>query len=577
MLIAAESRLEHQEIVTLFLALGVLLLAARLLGELARRLGQPAVLGELLAGVLLGRSVLGHLAPEAMERLFSTGDVPLVLHGLTTLGITLFLLVAGMEVQLSSIWRQGRKVLTVGLLGMLVPFTLAWLSAPLVEGLLAESVVGRWGEGNDQVFALFFGTALSITALPVIARTLMDLGLYRTDIGMIIVAAATFQDLIGWIVFSLLLGLIGSGDRALPMGATVWLTLAYVAAMLTLGRWAIHRALPFVHAHLSWPGGVLGLSTALALLAAAFTEWIGVHAIFGAFILGVALGDSHHLRAHTRATIDQFVSFLFAPLFFATVALHVDFVTHFDPVLVSLVLAIATAGKLAGVVLAGRLCGLGRRERWAIGVGMNARGAMEIILGLLAREAGLIGDRLFVALVVMALVTSAAAGPLMQRILRRRKARRWTDHVGAGAFLPELAARDPRAAITELASVCGTSGVSTQAVVDAVFAREALQPTGIGGEIALPHARLPGLTAPQIAIGFSRDGIDFDSVDGRPARLVALIVSPAEDPDLLLELYRQIVDAFGDEARRESALAVRSYTELLALLRTATEGGAARG
>lgn len=563
-------KLTEAEIVSFFLALAVLLATARVLGEIARKFNQPSVLGELLAGVFLGPTLLGQYWPEATEFLFSTGHVPLALNGLTTLAISLFLLVAGMEVNLSTVWRQGRVALTVSTLGISVPFILGLGSALIVPYFFGPVAIGREVDADSWIFALFFATALSITALPVIAKTLMDLDMYRSDLGMTIIASATFDDLVGWLIFSIILGMLGHGSASMPVWMTVSLTVGYAVVMLTLGRWLIHKSLPAIQAHLSWPAGVMGFAFTLALVGAAFTEWIGVHAIFGAFIVGVALGDSTHLRERTRTTIEQFVSFIFAPLFFASVGLRVDFAAHFDWALVLTVLVIACAGKVLGCALAARLAGLPAREAWALGMGMNARGAMEIILGLLALQAGLIGERMFVALVVMALVTSMIAGPAMQRILRRKKRKRFTSFVGSRSFIPELKAADRFSAILELVPVSGAQGAEMNAIVDAVIERERVIPTGLGNGIALPHARIKGLIAPQVAMGISRKGIDFDAPDGELARIVCVILTPAEDQNTALELYRDILATFKDPGFRGRVLQVRTYTELLALLASGT-------
>ncbi len=563
-------KLTEAEVVSFFLALAVLLATARVLGEIARKFNQPSVLGELLAGVFLGPTLLGQYWPEATEFLFSTGHVPLALNGLTTLAISLFLLVAGMEVNLSTVWRQGRVALTVSTLGISVPFILGLGSALIVPYFFGPVAIGREVDADSWIFALFFATALSITALPVIAKTLMDLDMYRSDLGMAIIASATFDDLVGWLIFSIILGMLGHGSASMPVWMTVSLTVGYAVVMLTLGRWLIHKSLPAIQAHLSWPAGVMGFAFTLALVGAAFTEWIGVHAIFGAFIVGVALGDSTHLRERTRTTIEQFVSFIFAPLFFASVGLRVDFAEHFDWALVLTVLVIACAGKVLGCALAARLAGLPAREAWALGMGMNARGAMEIILGLLALQAGLIGERMFVALVVMALVTSMIAGPAMQRILRRKKRKRFTSFVGSRSFIPELKAADRFSAILELVPVSGAQGAEMNAIVDAVIERERVIPTGLGNGIALPHARIKGLIAPQVAMGISRKGIDFDAPDGELARIVCVILTPAEDQNTALELYRDILATFKDPGFRGRVLQVRTYTELLALLASGT-------
>lgn len=560
------SSLTHSEVTAMFLALGLLLASARLLGETARRFNLPAVLGEIMAGILWGPTIFGTIAPAWSAFLFPRqGGGALALDGLMTLAITLFLLVAGLEVDLSSIWRQGKAALNVGIAGIVGPFAVGFTAAWFFPRMM-----GREAGADPLIFALFMATALSITALPVIAKTLMDLNLYRSDLGMLVVAAAVFNDLVGWIIFAIILGMLGTGaTNTLSIGQTIWLTLAFAFGMLTLGRWLIHRSLPWVQAHLSWPGGVLGFALSLALVSAAFTEWIGIHAIFGAFLAGVALGDSRHLRERTRATIEQFVSFIFAPLFFASIGLKVNFLQHFDLELVITVLIIATLGKVLGCGIAGRMSGLARREAWALGFGMNARGAMEIILGLLALKYGLIGERLFVALVVMALVTSLMSGPLMQRVLHLKKARRFTDFLTLRTFANHLDARSRLEAIAELAAAAAeVTGFDATEICDSVLVREQLMATGIGNGLAVPHARLRGLPAPVVAVGLSAAGIDFDAPDGSPAHVIFLILTPVHDDGVQLEILADIATTFKIKEIREQAVHTATFLEFLALVRS---------
>ena len=557
--------LTSQEVAVLFLSLGLLLATARFFAEVAKRFNQPMVLGEILAGVFWGPTIVGTLAPHFSSYLFpQQGGGALVLDGMMTLAITLFLLVAGMEVDLSTIWRQGRTAITVSLAGIIGPFGVGFAAAWFFPQLIG----GQTGGPNGLVFALFIGTALSISALPVIIKTLMDLNLYRSDLGMLVVAAAVFNDLVGWIVFAVILGMIGKTNQ-FSIGTTIFLTLTFAGGMLTFGRWLINRSLPWIQAHSSWPGGILGFSLSLALLCAAFTEWIGIHAIFGAFIAGIALGDSRHLRERTRATIEQFVSFIFAPLFFAGIGLRVNFVKEFDLLLVITVLIIATLGKVIGCGLAGRMSGMARREAWALGFGMNARGAMEIILGLLALQYGLINERLFVALVVMALATSLMSGPLLQQVLRLKKPNRFTKFTHSRTFINRLQARSRAEAVAELASVAATlCGMEAGEISDGAMLREQLMPTGIGNGIAVPHTRMRGVSEPVIAVGLSAAGIDFDSPDGRPAHVILLIITPAHDDGIQLEILADIAKVFRDEEIRNKLAGVESYTEFLALTRS---------
>ena len=559
-------------IAVFFLSLGVLLAAARMLGELAQRFHQPAVLGEIAAGILLGPTVLGAIAPDTCTLLFpATGYVAHMREGVTVLAVTLFLLVAGMEVDLTTVLRQGRTAMTVSGAGILVPFSVGFSM-----GWVWPEALGAQGDGSRLIFALFFATALSISALPVIAKTLMDLKLFRTDLGMIVIASAIVQDLIGWIVFAVVLGLMGGPSGHAPsIGFTIGMTLAFALAMMTLVRWLVHRVLPWIQAYASWPAGVLGFAITLAFIGAAATEWLGVHAIFGSFMAGVALGDSRHLRERTRATIDQFVSAVLAPLFFASTALTVDFVANFDLVLVLLVFVVACAGKLLGCGFGARLAGMSVRESWAIGFGMNARGAMEIILASLALKVGLIGGHLFVALVIMALGTSLMSGPLMVRVLKRPRPRRFTDHLRSSTFVPSLSAGTRREAIRELSEVVAHAvGMPVETIDAAVWERERMMPTGLGNGVAAPHAYIAGLQAPIVAVGLAPHGLDFEALDGVPARIVFAIITPYPDDGAQLELIADVAHTFQGTLAQEAGPHVTSYTEFLALVKTEGSSGA---
>lgn len=405
--------LSHHEVVVLFLSIGILLLSSRLLAELGRRFGLPVVMGEMIVGILLGPTLFGAFFPEAYNELFpSSGPVAISLKAIVKLSVVMLLFVAGMEVQLPVMLKQGRLALSTSLTSMIVPFSLGfWISWQWPELFLREPHV------SPLVFSLFFGTALSITALPVIARILMDLNLYKTKIGMLIMASAMFNDLIGWLIFSVVLALVENKGVGTDIGLTILYICIFGILMLTIGRKILNRILPFIQQKFSWPGGVLSIGLGLCFLAASFTESIGIHAILGAFIMGIALGDSVHLHERAREIIHQFVTNIFAPLFMVSIGLYVNFAEHFNPGLILMVLFLACLGKIVGATGGAMAGGLNFRDSAAVGMGMNARGAMEIILGTLAFRAGIIQVELFVALVVMALVTSLASGPSIRRIL----------------------------------------------------------------------------------------------------------------------------------------------------------------
>lgn len=400
--------LSHNEVINLLLQLAAMLILARLLAEGARKLKQPAVVGELMAGILLGPTILGGLFPDLFQSLFMDNpSSAMALDGFVQIAVILLLFIAGLEVELHLVWSQGKAAISISLMGLVVPFALGFLfpyTFPDFFGL---------ADGNRLLFSLFMGTAMSITALPVVVRILMDLDLFKTKMGMLIVAAAMVNDIIGWLIFSVILSFMGKAS-SLSLVQTIGLTLLFTFFMLTVVKAIVNRILPWINKKLAWPGGVLSLSIALCFLAAAFTEWLGIHAIFGAFLFGVALGDSEHMSERAKEIVHQFINNIFAPLFFVSIGLKINFIANFDLMLILAVLAISFAGKIIGSGLGALRVGFDIKESLAVGFGMNARGAMEIILGLIALENGLIDERLFVALVVMAIITSMTSGPLMK-------------------------------------------------------------------------------------------------------------------------------------------------------------------
>ncbi len=550
----------------LLLSLGVLLAVARVLGELAQRFRQPAVMGELIAGILLGPTVMGALMPELNAYLFPMkGLNAIALDTISNMAIVLFLLVAGMEVDLSTLWKQGRIGYKVGITSIVIPFCIAFTTA-----FAFPEALGRHLEADPLIFALFLAIAVSISALPIIAKILMDMGLYRSDLGMVAISAAIFNDLVGWMIFAVILTLIdghaGNGNSIL---LTISLTLAFVIAVLTLGRWLIHKALPFVQAYTRWPGGELSFALVLGLFGAAFTEWIGIHAIFGAFIVGAAIGDSPHLRERSRVIIEDFISFIFAPVFFASIGLKVNFLTHFDLWLALTVTMIACVCKFAGGAVGARWGGLHRREACAVGFTMISVGTMGIIIGILAFEAGIIRQRLFVALIVMAIFTSMISGPAIRMTLHIEKRLRLRDMLSSKLFLKGIRSVSRRGVIDELTQmVSAAEGLDASSLAAAVWDREEALSTGIGNGVALPHARIKGLRQTQVVVGLSSTGIDFDAPDNRPVHVIFLILTPAEAPDAQLQLAAEIARLFRHKGLTERALRAENVTDFLALLRS---------
>ncbi|MEM6259264.1 MAG: cation:proton antiporter [Planctomycetota bacterium] len=605
-LAAGDSALDESAITKLLLAIAVMLGLARVLGELCRKFGQPAVLGEIVAGIILGPTILGSFDPSGVDlswlawawQGFETYRLPdiggltyaylfpaesgsaawIAEEGFITLSAALLLFVVGLEVDLSAVVRQGKAMVLVSAMGIVIPFALGFGAATLMTGLLG---VGERAQDNLLPFQIFCGLAMSITALPVIAKILIDLNLSKSDMGVLVISSAMCNDLIGWIGFAVVLALLPpvvGGDGAtvtqgasLGVAGTIGATVVFLAFMLTLGRLFMHKALPYVQARWSWPGGVISFAFVIAMACAALTEFLGIHSIFGAFIAGVAIGDSHHLRERTRDTIHQFVMNIFAPVFFASIGLTINFLDAFQLHTVAIVCFIALVGKVSGCYLGAKFAGLSPRESWAVGFGMAAQGAVGIILGQLAYQAELISEELMVAIVIMALGTSILAGPAMQRILQVKSQRKLQDFLTDRHIMLDPEAGDIESLLHAMSKrAVELTEIEEARIFKEVWARESVMHTALPNGLAVPHARLEELSKPTVIVARSTTGVDFDAPDGQLAKLIFLLLTPTDQPATQLELLALVAKTFGEADTRARCLQVSSATEFRAVLNLAT-------
>ena len=377
-----------------------------------------------------------------------------------------------------------------------------------------------------------------------------------------------FDDLVGWILFSMILGMMHSTTGHLSFSGikrTVILVFLFVGLSLTVVRWLIDKVLPFLQAHTKWPGGVLGFIFTLTLLAAAFAEFAGIHAVFGAFIIGIAVGESTHLRKRTSDHIHEIVTNVFAPFFFASIGLRTNFVTNFNWHLTLTVIAVACLGKLLGAGWGAHLGGLDRRTSWGVGLAMNARGAMEIILGLLALQFGLIRESMFVALVVMALFTSMISAPAIHYLIHSRKMLSLKNIVTGKLFLPNIDGHTRKDILEQMCTAAANSvSNAPERFLRLVMERERVAPSGWQDGLAVPHARVEGLTHPVVVVARARGGVDFDARDGKVARLIVLILT--QDNQSQNDLLRDAGELFSRKEAIDQALEANSFVELAAAL-----------
>jgi len=399
----------------LLLQLIVILATARVCGWLLRFVGQPAVIGEMIAGLLLGPVVFGALFPQLHAELFPKASLE-GLSSLSTLGLVMFMFVVGLETQTQQGLRAQLKAAGyVGALSVVTPLLLGIAISPMLYPDLAPLGITFWP------FALFMAAAMSVTAFPVMARILKDRELTRSRIGQLSLSAAAVVDVFAWILLALVIELVHvSGSGALVI--TVLGVLALIACLLLVVRplfsWLLRTQAPDGE-----PTAAMLAALVMGLLSCAMlTDWLHLHAVFGAFLFGVSVPrDEKFVRALARR-FEPFSSVVLMPLFFALAGLGTTPAAfsggQLGPML--LIVAVATLGKILGAAAGARLARYSWRESWATGSLMNARGLMELVIMKIGIDAGVIGPSMFTMLLIMALVTTAMTGPLLSLILRRR-------------------------------------------------------------------------------------------------------------------------------------------------------------
>ena len=409
--------LEEHTLLVFWVQLLVLVVTARLLGAAARRYGQPAVIGELLAGVLLGPSVLGAVFPAGARWLFPDDAVQGgLLQVAGWIGIVLLLVLTGFETDLTLIRQLGRAAVTVASASIVVPFGLG-----LAAGLALPGSFLAHG-GSRTVFALFVGTALSISSLPVIAKVLSELQLTRRNFGQLTLAAGMANDVVGWLLLGAIAGLAKEGSIEIgSLAFTVAGMALFLALALTVGQRVVDWLLRTVRGRSTGVGGAFTVTALVAFGAGAITQALGVEAVLGAFVAGIVLGRSKFQDSRVVAHLETATLTVFAPLFFASAGLRVDLKLLGQPDVVlwaAVLIAVASIGKLGGAYIGGRLARLPRREGLALGIGLNARGALEIVVATVGVSLGILNPRTYTVIVMIAITTSVAAPPLLRRLAR---------------------------------------------------------------------------------------------------------------------------------------------------------------
>jgi Kef-type K+ transport system membrane component KefB/nucleotide-binding universal stress UspA family protein len=420
-----------------------LMVVGRLLGEVMLRFRQPAVMGQLIAGLLLGPSFFGLLAPDLQHMLFPKNpEQKAMIDAISQVGILLLLLLTGMETDLKLVRQTGKASIYASLMGIVVPFA----CGVALGMLMPESILPD--PSKRLITALFLGTALSIASVKIVAMVVREMNFMRRTVGQVILASAIIDDSVGWIIVSIIFSLAAHGSvDPWALAQSVGGTFIFMVVSLTVGRQAVFFAIRWANdtfiSEFAVITAILVIMSSMALL----TYLIGVHTVLGAFVAGILIGESPILTRHIDEQLRGLITAFFAPVFFGIAGLSADLTILSDPKILALtggLVLIASLGKFGGAFVGAEIGGLTRREGFALACGMNARGSTEVIVATIGLSMGALNENLFTMIVAMAVLTTMAMPPTLRWALSRipmgkdEKLRLEREELEERGFLPKL-------------------------------------------------------------------------------------------------------------------------------------------
>lgn len=543
--------------------LGIILLFARLFGEISIRLGQPIIVGEVVAGIILGPTILGNISPDFYQALFpQTGEQPYLLQAISWLCVLFLLLITGLEIDFRQALQQGKQSLIISSLSLVFTFGAVFAySYFLPEYLFVEG-------GNVIHTQLFISIALAVVAIPVIAKILFDLKILRSEVGLNILTTGVVSDVWGWAILAILISLIAQGNITLltilkPIGAMflyVFLAHRYGARIVDkIFSWLGYKKLDTT--------AVLSIVFSLALLNGAIAHLIGIHVIFGAFIAGIMAGESEKITPYIRQWVQDFIFGVFAPIFFVLIGMQLKLNNPASIVPIIFLILISSIFRIAGAYLGGILGGLGQKNALAVACGLNTQGTMGIIVALIGYELQIFTEEMFAIIVIICVLTSLFVGPLLKWAIKgvRRPLTKFFDeeHV----FL-DVVGETKEEVIDNMAKLMRERHIISDAkqIKQAIWDREKVFSTGIGDGIALPHARVVKLHDPILCFFRLQNTIDYDSPDNKSVQILFLELTSDNDDGMHLNLMAQVARFISQPKNREKLLICKKEEEVHQIL-----------
>lgn len=555
--------------ILLFLVQFALLLGfSKLLGIFFNKWKQSTVTSDLLAGIILGPTILGYFFPAVHNFIFPKDIIQSnMIETVAWVGILLLLLVTGLEVNFTKVWKQKGQAIKISISDIIIPIIISGI--PIFFFISDEYLVR---ENSRLIFTVFLATIMTISALPVAIRAMYDMKILKTHLGFLILSALSINDLIGWLIFTIILGIFSQASFNIKLifvicGATI----IFTVFALTIGKYLVDKILNQINkrSHDNTASSLTFICL-LGMIFGAITQKIGIHSLFGFFIAGLIAGESQNLSEKSRYSITRMVYAVFVPIFFVNTGLKINFLESFKPGLVLFISAIGIIARYFAAYFGTIYAKTPKKNRNIIAILHTPGGEMHIVIGALALEYGLISKELFVAIITAAILSSIVLGPWLSYALKRGKKAQVPKYFSLNGIIESLSAKTKEEVIEVLCKKAGEMvGTSHEKDIhQEVMKRENLVSTGIEKRIAIPHARLSFIQEPIIIHARVENGVDWNSIDGEPAKFIFLVLTPLDQDDVQLQIYSFLLNNLKNEPVRNQLANAKSKNEILKILTT---------
>ncbi len=545
---------------------GLLLGLCKFTGFLFEKMKQSSVTAELLVGIMLGPAILGKLAPEVHAYLFPDDIVQRsMLEAIAWFGNFFLLMETGLEINFSRVWQQRKDAVKLSTVDLILPILLCFVP---IYFLPSHYLVDP---SQRVLFGLFIAAIMTISALPVAIRGLRDLNILKTDVGFLILSALTINDIAGWVIFTIIMGLFAHGSLEIGFVARlVLLTLAFTFISLTLLRKVVDKAMTFIHHKTGESSGLkITFIMVVGAIFGAVTLQIGIHSLFGFFIAGTILGEATHISEKDRFVVNRLVYSIFVPIFFANIGLHLDFIANFDWFLVMIISLIGITARFVAAYIGSKWSGQDKSNLLVIAISHTPGGQMHIVVGMLAYSSGLISETVLVSIIASAIISTIIFGPWLSQAVRRLRKSIYDIIFSVDDVFIDTAGRTRNEMLHHMSNIVAQkTKISRDTIYHEIQLREEQMSTAMGRAVAIPHARLDGLDKSYVFVFHTRQGLEWDSPDGNLVRLVILVITPKESPNAQLQILQSIATAMRDRNKARNMVTSRDSRYIWAAIKS---------